>query len=261
MMGRQRYHYEVTESTNLQATQLAEQGAPHGTLVTADCQSAGRGRRGRSWESVPGESICMTLILRPEFEPERASALTLVMALAVARALQEFCDGEVRIKWPNDIVLNRKKVCGILTELHMQLPGAKENDTQAVIRDVIIGVGINVNQDIFSEEIRDIATSLRLECRKVYSRAEIIECVIRYFEQYYEQYLQTLDLSLMQEAYNELLINRESQVRVLDPKGEYNGTAHGITAEGELLVEREDGTVTQVYAGEVSVRGLYGYAQ
>lgn len=260
LTNRVHYHYEKTESTNVDALRLAGEGAVHGTVVTADFQSAGRGRRGRSWESAAGENISMSLLLRPAFTPDKASALTLVMALAVARALQECCGAQVHIKWPNDIVLNGKKVCGILTEMHLQAPDAVRCGNSA-IQCVVIGVGINVNQKSFPEEIRTIATSLFAESGKRFSRTAIMESVLQYFEKYYESYLQTLDLSGLQMQYNELLINRDKQVRVLDPQGEYTGIAQGINKNGELLVVRENRTVTAVYAGEVSVRGLYGYAE
>ncbi len=260
LMNRTHYHYEKTESTNADALRLAGEGAAHGTVVTADFQTAGRGRKGRSWESAAGENISMSLILKPSFAPDKASALTLVMALAVAHALQEFCGLQLHIKWPNDIVLNGKKVCGILTEMHLQTPDAVKPGNPA-IKCVVIGVGINVNQKSFPEEIRAIATSLFAESGKTFSKTAIMESVLQYFEKYYEIYLQTLDMSGLQVLYNELLVNRDKQVRVLDPQGEYTGIAQGINGSGELLVVREDRSVTAVYAGEVSVRGLYGYVE
>ncbi len=260
LTNRAHYHYEKTESTNADALRLAGEGATHGTIVTADFQTAGRGRKGRSWEGAEGENISMSLIIKPTFAPDKASALTLVMALAVVHALQEFSDAPIHIKWPNDIVLNGKKVCGILTEMHLQTPDAVKSGSP-LIQCVVIGVGINVNQENFPEEIRTIATSLRAEQGMHFSRTAIMERVLGYFEKYYELYLKTLDLSGLQSLYNELLVNCGRQVRVLDPQGEYTGTAQGINTSGELLVLREDGTVTAVYAGEVSVRGLYGYAE
>lgn len=250
--GRNLYYYDETGSTNTDVKRLAEEGAPHGTLVVADKQTAGRGRKGRSWQSPAGTTICMSLLLRPEFAPDRASGLTLVMALSVAKALEEVCGEKFGIKWPNDIVLNSKKVCGILTEMSAEMD---------YIHYVVIGAGINVNLMYFPEEIKETATSILKETGQIVSRSEIVERVLHYFEQYYECYLKTLDLSGLREEYNAILVNRDAQVRVLDPKGEYTGTARGITDTGELIVEKEDKTVTEVYAGEVSVRGLYGYAE
>lgn len=248
--GKNLHFLKETGSTNIDAKRCIENGEPHGTLVVADRQTAGRGRRGRSWESLSGTAIYMTLALKPDFAPGKASMLTLVMALAVAEAVEESCGLKAMIKWPNDIVVNRKKVCGILTEMNM------ETD---YIQSVVVGVGINVNQKEFPEEIRETATSLALEKGTDIRRAQLIAAVMAHFEQAYECFLINGDLSGLKEAYEARLVNRKERVRVLDPQGEYEGQAEGITDTGELLVRRKDGTVTAVYAGEVSVRGYYGY--
>ena len=112
--GRNIYYYEETGSTNIDAKRLGEEGAVHGTVVVADKQNAGRGRRGRAWESPAGKDIYFTILLRPEFPPDKVSGLTLVMALSVAEAVKGCCGQEAGIKWPNDVVLNGKKICGIL---------------------------------------------------------------------------------------------------------------------------------------------------
>ena len=132
------------------------------------------------------------------------------------------------------------------------------------IQYLVIGVGINVNNQDFPEELRDVATSLLLESeekeKKIF-RAELVQYVMEAFEKNYELFLETLDLSLLLEQYSTLLVNRDAAVKVLDPKGEYTGVAKGIDKGGDLLVETEDGEVKKVYAGEVSVRGMYGYAE
>ncbi len=245
------HYYDTTGSTNIEAKQFAEQGAPHGTLVIADTQTGGRGRRGHTWQSPSGSSIAMSLVMRPQIPPEKASMLTLVMGLAVADAIRSVSGMETQIKWPNDAVVNKKKVTGILTEMSAE-PG--------YIQYVVIGIGINVNSALeeFPEEIRDMATSLKLECGHQISRAQVITETMRYFEQYEAVFEKTLDLSGLITHYNELLVNRDAQVRVLDPKGDYEGISRGIDAEGNLLVEA-CGEVRKVNAGEVSVRGLYGY--
>ena len=251
-VGRRLVFHRETGSTNLDAKALAEQGEAAGTLVVADMQTAGRGRRGRDWVSPSGKDIYMTLMLRPQCRPEKASALTLVMALAVVEAIREFIPEECGIKWPNDIVLNNKKVCGILTEMSAELDG---------IHYVVIGVGINVNQTTFAEDIRDRATSLLLESGMEINRARLVARVLHYFEKDYALFEKTWDLSGLIDQYNRFLVNRDREVRVLDPQGEFDGIARGINEKGELIVERQsDGQTVQVYAGEVSVRGVYGYA-
>ena len=251
--GQQLFYLEETGSTNIDAKRYAEEGEPHGTTVIAEKQNAGRGRRGKYWESPPGSAIYMTIMLKPDFAPDKASMLTLVMALSVAEAITEATGLQAGIKWPNDVVVNKKKVCGILTELNV------ETD---YIRHVVIGVGINVNNgapEEFPEEIRETATSLRIEAGTPFSRAELLERVLERFEKNYDTFVTTLDLRLLIEAYGRYLLNLNMEVNVLDPKGSYTGVARGISTTGELLVEKEDGEMKTVYAGEVSVRGLYGY--
>ena len=242
--------FTETDSTNVRARKLGENGAAHGTLVVAEQQTAGRGRRGRGWESPAGSSIYMSLLLRPEFLPNKAPMLTIVMAYSVATALREQTGLDFRIKWPNDIVLNGKKVVGILTEMSTEIE---------YINHVVIGVGINVNTEAFPEEICATATSIRRESGKTWRRAELIAAILRQFEVQYERFVKEEDLAYLREAYDAILVNCNREVRILGEKDGYRAVALGIDDQGELLVRKEDGTVTSVYAGEVSVRGIYGY--
>lgn len=248
--GQEIYYYPDTDSTNIRAKELGEKGAPHGTLVVAGQQSAGRGRRGRGWESPPGCSIYMSILLRPEFLPSKAPMLTLIMAYSVAKALRACTGMEVKIKWPNDIVLNGKKLVGILTEMSTEID---------YINHVVIGVGVNVNMASFSEEIAKTATSLRIETGEIIKRSTLIVEMMKHFEKNYEMYLKTEDLSGIREAYNGLLVNCGKEVRILGAREPYQAVALGINDSGELLVRKQDGSQEAVYAGEVSVRGLYGY--
>lgn len=248
--GQKVSYFQTIDSTNIQAKKLAMEGAPHGTLVAADLQTSGKGRRGRSWESPSGTSIYMSLLLKPDFLPGKAPMLTLVMALAVAKAVEEYAGEKTQIKWPNDIIMNQKKICGILTEMSAEMD---------YIHYVVIGVGINVNTKTFSLELSDTATSIYKETGKVWKRSALIATVLKYFEQYYQMFLETGNLKQLQQIYQELLVNRDREVQVLEPGNHYKGIARGINETGELLVEKEDGTCEQVFAGEVSVRGIYGY--
>lgn len=248
--GQEIVYCPVIDSTNNKAKRMAEEGASHGTLVIADEQTGGRGRRGRSWKTPPGSAIAMTLILRPPLPPERASMITLVMGMAVASACRELLGIPESIKWPNDVVIDGKKICGILTEMSAEMDD---------IHYLVIGVGINVNIEEFPEEIRGVATSLSLKAGHSVNRASVICGCMKYFERYYETFLETGDLSGLKDAYNRMLVNMDTEVRVLEPGNEYCGISRGINEKGELLVEREDHTVEAVYAGEVSVRGVYGY--
>lgn len=250
-VGRNIIFHKETSSTNIDAKELAEKGEAAGTVVVADMQTAGRGRRGRGWVSPAGKDIYMTVVLRPQCRPEKASVLTLVMALAVLKAVSEQIPQKCSIKWPNDIVVNGKKICGILTEMSAELDG---------IHYVVIGTGINVNQEFLAEEIQETATALRIECGHQINRATLVARTLYYLEKYYAIFEENWDFSGLVNEYNQFLVNRDREVCVLDPKGAYEGTARGINKNGELLVERKsDGELVQVYAGEVSVRGIYGY--
>ena len=237
-----------TDSTNLWIKRLAKEGASEGTLALAEFQSAGRGRLGRSWEVPEGTSVMMSILLRPKFEPQYAPTLTLVMGMAVAKAVKNL-GFDVSIKWPNYVVVSHKKICGILTEM-----GVRDGK----IDYAVIGVGINVNIKEFPEEMADKATSLYLESGKEFDRSQIPGLVMEAFEEYYEKFAATCDLSGLKEEYESILANYNQPVRVL-AKEPYEGVARGITDGGELLVEKTDGTIVAVSAGEVSVRGLYSY--
>ncbi len=248
--GQELVYFDSTDSTNTKAKELAEEGYPNGTLVVADNQMAGKGRRGRTWESPSGTGIFMTLMLKPDINPNNASMLTLVAALAVAKAISDITGEQALIKWPNDIVINGKKICGILTEMSAQFD---------YINHIVIGIGINVHNKDFPEELKETASSLMIESGgQHFRRAEIIEKIMEYFEEYYEIYLETEDLSALVKEYNSLLVNMHKNVKVLDPKEPFEGKAMGITPRGELIVDTWESRKL-VSSGEVSVRGIYGY--
>ncbi len=243
------YYFDSIDSTNTKAKELAEEGHPSGTLVVADRQTAGKGRRGRSWESPTGIGIFMTLMLKPEINPNNASMLTLVAAMATTRAIRRVTGVPAMIKWPNDIVMNGKKVCGILTEMSAQFD---------YINHIVIGIGINVHNEDFPEEIAKTASSLYLESGQHIHRASLIEAFLEEFEDVYAEYLKTEDMEGLQKEYDAMLVNRGRQVRVLDPKEPFEGKAMGITKKGELIVDTWESRKL-VSSGEVSVRGIYGY--
>ena len=175
--------------------------------------------------------------------------LTLVMGLSVAQICREM-GLDAWYKWPYDVVVSGKKICGILTEMSAQVD---------YVYYVVIGAGINVNLSVLPPELKEIATSFYLEKKEVFPRAQIIARVIEVFEENYEIYTKTFVLSQLAETYNQMLNYQGRQAKVLDPSGEFAGVSGGIDRSGRLSVKKEDGTVVKVMAGEVSVRGLYGY--
>ena len=196
----------------------------------------------------------MLAVVAPQVAPRELPTLSLVVGMAVRRALVALAGARaeeaVRIKWPNDVVLNGKKVVGILTEMSAQVD---------YIEHLVIGVGVNVNGKEFPQELQDKATSLAAQLGKDFCRAGLAAAILEAFERNYEIFCRTEDLSGLKEEYQRVLANAGKQVRVLDPASPYSGLALGIDERGQLLVRREDGTVERVYAGEVSVRGLYSY--
>lgn len=244
------HFFDEVDSTNNVIKKMAEEGANHGTVVVAESQSAGRGRIGRAWISPKGTGIWMSLLLRPMIKPESASMLTLVAALAVRGAIETMTGAACLIKWPNDLVLNGRKICGILTEMNAQVDR---------INYVVVGIGINVNMESFPEELTNTASSLYIETGRKFTRRKIIDEFCKVFEKYYDVFLQTEDLSRLYEEYNGCLANYNNQVKILDTKESYVGVSQGINQFGELIVMDESGKLQIVRSGEVSVRGIYGY--
>ena len=178
-----------------------------------------------------------------------ASMLTLVAAMAVYDAISSRVEG-CAIKWPNDIVIGGRKITGILTEMSTEME---------TISYVVVGIGINANMTEFPEDISRTATSLAIECKKPVSRSLIVASFGHYFEQYYEIFINDLNMSSLKDIYESMLVNKGAEVAIIGKSGAIRRKAVGINDEGELLVEDDEHNITAVRAGEVSVRGIYGY--
>ena len=181
--------------------------------------------------------------------------LTIVSAMAVTDAVKKEAETEgvpleCQIKWPNDVVVNKKKVCGILTEMSAQMD---------VVNYVVIGIGINVNTTEFDESIKATASSLYVETGKHFKRSRLIKYFSESFTKYYDRFMKTQNLSDLKDDYNSMLANKNNIVKIINREETFTGTALGIDDKGELEVVREDGSHTMIVSGEVSVRGLYGY--
>lgn len=236
------YHDSVT-STQTIAHKLVNEDVKEGVVVVADEQTAGKGRLGRKWVSPKRSAIALSLILKPKLDFRQAPQLTLVTAVAVTRAVKQVTGVEMEIKWPNDLLLKGKKVCGILTEM--------QADPDR-IQSIIIGIGLNVNQQHFSEEIAELATSLQKETGHTFDRAEIIAEILKEFAWLYETYL-TKGFSFVKplwEAY-EITIGKEIVARTA--ANTKTGLAIGIDDEGVLLLQDDNQEVHRIYSADITI--------
>ena len=248
VIGKTVYSYETIDSTNNEAKRQAQAGAPHGSIFVAEQQSGGKGRLGRVWSSPAGTGIAVTILLRPDASPLHITNITLLTGLAVCKAIRVYTGCDARIKWPNDIVIGSKKVCGILTEMTAEIDR---------IEYVAVGIGINVNNTSFAEELSFKATSLRIESNKIIQRVAFLQTVLQEFELSLTQY-NTQDDAAMLAEYKKLCINLNKKISVTRNKKQICGTAYDITATGELLMLCDDGTTLEINSGEVTVQGIYG---
>lgn len=250
-MGREIYYFDTLDSTNLKAKELAANGQKEGTVIIAEEQTSGRGRLGRSWTSPNKKGIWMSIILTPEIEPTDAAKVTQVAAAAVWKGINEI-GIKTQIKWPNDIVLNGKKVCGILTEMSGELNR---------LNYLVVGIGINANisKEDFPEEIKSLATSLKIENNKEIKRKELIGRILNNFEELYKELIHhnRIDKSIKICTENSVIIGKN--VRLILKGTEEEVKAIGISKEGELIVQDKAGNISNIISGEISVRGLYGY--
>ena len=251
LMGRELVYQTSMPSTNQKARVLAEFGAPHGTLVLCDEQTAGVGRLGSQWVCAKGMGLLFSLILRPELSMQDTQKLTMMAALAMAQTLQAEADITPGIKWPNDIIIDGKKVCGILTHLH----ALGDN-----VSDIVLGVGLNVNQTAadIPADLAHKATSLRIATGSEHSRTPLLVGFCDRFEVLYDTYLATRDFGAVIAAYRPYSVTLARDVRIIRPGSEIEGTALYFDDDGMLVILRRDGVRERVLAGEVHVRGIMG---
>ena len=244
-IGRNIHFEEAVSSTQKIAHKLAYEGTMEGSIVVTEEQLEGRGRLDRTWYSPRSTGIWMSVILRPNIPPNQAPQLTLLTAVSVVQAIQEVTGLEPDIKWPNDILLNGKKIVGILTELQAEADR---------INSVIIGIGINVNQriDHFPESINRIATSLAIERGEKINRSELIQVILLKLENLYNDYLKNgfHVVKLLWESYA-VSIGQQIVARTL--AGAIEGCALGITADGVLMLEDLDGKIHYIHSADIEL--------
>ena len=235
-----------TDSTNEEAKRIAQKSSDDGIIIAAEEQRAGKGRLGRSWSSGADGGLFFSLLMRPELPPVDIASITLASGYAVCLAIRNFTGLDARIKWPNDVIIGNKKLCGILTEM------AAQSDC---IDYVIIGIGVNVNNASFPEEISEKATSLYLETDTRINRSDLLAEIIKRLDSVISSFLVSLSIDDI-ENFKRLCATMGRQVSVKRGNTEITGTACDITPTGELIIQTDIGNVT-INSGEVTVQGIY----
>ncbi len=239
IIGREIVCRGVVSSTMDEALQLAIQGVKEGMVVCAEGQTKGRGRLGRNWVSPKGKGIYLSIILRPAVSPQEVSRLTLLSAVAVCEAIMKITGIAVQIKWPNDLLVNNRKLGGILTELNAEMDRVKF---------VIVGIGINVNTS--SHQLPPLATSLKQEAKRNFSRIEMIQEILRSFEKWYVAFPSEKFLNIL-ERWKELSVTLGKRIRIVDPQGMIEGEAFDLDKDGGLLIRSDAGTILKKLSGDV----------
>lgn len=257
-LGREIHYLETVDSTNLYARDIAVKGCKDGTLVVAETQVSGKGRMGRNWESRDKKGIWMSIVLKPEILPSHIQIITLAASVAVVYGIKKATGISTGIKWPNDIIADGKKVCGILTEMNSELDR---------INHIILGIGINVNQDIndFSDDIRNKAVSLKIlkysdinESDEYIKRSDLIKAILVKLEELYEN-IKNGNKDVILDQWREASLTLDKDIKVISGNCEYAGMALDITDDGKLIVRDTKGQIHELVSGEISIRGMDGY--
>lgn len=236
----------TVDSTNQEVKRIAS-AYPHGTVVIAEQQTAGKGRLGRVWSSPNGTGLWFSILLKPEIALNQIAGITLVCGLGVCKAIRKYTGLNALIKWPNDIIIGNKKICGILTEM------TAEADR---INYAVTGIGINVNTSEFDGEIKHKATSLSIENNNVINRAELFKEIILSLETEFDNYFSNPD-SGIDEEYTSLCVTLGREVTVKRGNSTFSGKAVAVESTGDLVVRLSDSTAVKVSSGEVTVQGIY----
>jgi len=242
-IGQTIIHHFRTDSTNSVALNLAQKGAKHGTVVVAEEQTAGRGRLGRKWYSEKSSGIYMSVILRPPFSPTAAPILTLMAGVATQQTLSAATGLSVDIRWPNDLLVNGKKVAGILTEMNAEL---------GWLHSVVLGIGINVNHSAMPAELKPTATSLRIESQRPWSRVQIFVALLKELERYYHLLLEKGSAAIAERWAAASTYAVGKRIRIVTAEAESLATTLGLDPKGALRVQYDDCREGVLVAGEVA---------
>jgi BirA family biotin operon repressor/biotin-[acetyl-CoA-carboxylase] ligase len=242
-IGRKIFSFDTIDSTNTFARSLKGNELSHGTLVIAEEQSAGRGRMNRQWVGETGKNLLFSIVVMPDFSHEKISLLPFAGSLAVSDAIESVTGLSTTCKWPNDVLINNKKVCGMLLETATGAP---------VIEKVILGIGINVNQEQFPEDLQHKATSLTNECGTTVDRIRLLQLVLEEFENRYAQLAQFPPLQLLNDWKMKALLFGK-KITVLESEFSYDATAIDLAEDGSLIIKTDDGLTKHIFAGDVSL--------
>ena len=244
-IGRKIYYFPELESTNIIAKEKAthkEEGVNEGTIVVAEKQSAGKGRLGRNWFS-PAGGIWLSIILYPQLSPSYIPRITLMTAVAVVKAIERCTKIKTQVKWPNDILINGKKVCGILTEMSAELD---------LINWVVVGIGVNVNikQQEFPEDIREMTTSLKEALRKEISRVRLVQMFLKEFERYYKLFKRREFSSILKE-WKSCSHTLGKKIKINIGENVVTGEAIDINERGALILKKKNGELIEIISGTI----------
>ncbi len=250
--GKKLIHFSSIDSTNQYL--MNDYGGPfqEGLVVVADHQTAGRGRLNRSWYSEPGESLLFSILITPKMNVHLIPQLTQLCSLSITKVLEDFCLLSPRIKWPNDIFLNDKKCCGILCEAVFDQTSSNKGITDLEAPRIIVGIGLNVNQSVFPDEIKDIATSLYLETHRKWDREVLFSTILHSFEDYYELWKNGKLPQLIEEIGLRFFLKGKT-VDIISGTAIMRGVVVGLNSQGFLLVKNEDGSIVPILSGEVTL--------
>lgn len=251
VIGRKFIYFNSIDSTNNAAKKIADDENSHGTVLISEEQTNGKGRLGRHWISPKYKGIWMSIILKPNLDPIDASKITQIAAAAVTLSLLEM-NIKASIKWPNDIILNHKKVCGILTEMNAELTN---------IHHVIVGIGINVNADKedFPDDLKNIATSLKIESNNKINRQILTAKILNNFEILYDKFINNNDIESSLKICREYSAILGSEIIIINKGEKVSAKALDIDEKGKLIVKYSNGNIEKIISGEISIRGKESY--
>lgn len=249
-IGREFVYLESVDSTNRIAKELAFE-KKEGLVIISEEQLGGKGRMGRNWISPKYKGIWMTILIKPDIDPSEASKITLIASAAIHKAMDKM-GIYTQIKWPNDILINRKKICGVLTEMNCELD---------LVNYMIVGIGINANLDRkdFSEDLKEKASSIKMEIGKEVNRKELVGNILNEFEKLYEAYKNNGHIKESIEINRQNLVFLNEKIKIIKRDSEEIVLAKDLDDNGMLIVEHEDESIEKIFSGEISIRGLNGY--